>query len=241
MHERIVILDFGSQVTKLIARRIRESGVYSEIHPCTIPFEELEALEPRGVILSGGPLSVYDDGAPQLDRRILEMRRSDGRPTPVLGICYGLQAMARLLGGAVESADRREFGRAHLILDVADGLFENVPDGSTVWMSHGDHLTRLPDDYIITAHTENAPIAAVRSKTEPHYGVQFHPEVVHTEHGRKILANFALNVCGCSGDWSAESFIEEKLNEIRDTVGGRASRAWSLRWRRFFGSGRPHS
>ena len=219
MHERIVILDFGSQVTKLIARRIRESGVYSEIHPCTMPFEELAELDPYGIILSGGPLSVFDEGAPQLDPRVLSLSRSDGSLVPVLGICYGLQAMAHLLGGAVEGADRREFGRAHLILDVDDGLFQDVPDGSVVWMSHGDHLTRLPEGYIVTAHTDNAPIAAVRSESAPHYGVQFHPEVVHTEHGRQILSNFAHNVAGCSGDWSAESFIEEKIREIREAVG----------------------
>ncbi|MFV1980621.1 MAG: glutamine-hydrolyzing GMP synthase [Rhodothermia bacterium] len=219
MHERIVILDFGSQVTKLIARRIRESGVYSEIYPCTIPVAEIEALEPYGIVLSGGPNSVFDERAPQLDPRILDLKRPDGSDVPLLGICYGLQAMAHLLGGSVEGADRREFGRARLLLDTNTGLFEDVEDGSTVWMSHGDHLTRLPETYVVTAHTDNAPIAAVRSTRKPHYGVQFHPEVVHTEFGRNIFANFARNICGCSGDWSAESFIDEKIREIRERVG----------------------
>jgi len=163
MHERIVILDFGSQVTKLIARRVRESGVYSEIHPCTVPVSEVETLEPYGLILSGGPNSVFDTDAPQIDPKMLDLQRSDGSPVPVLGICYGLQAMAHLLGGAVEGAERREFGRAQLFLDTNTGLFENVEDGSTVWMSHGDSLTELPEGYIVTAHTDNAPIAAVRS------------------------------------------------------------------------------
>jgi GMP synthase (glutamine-hydrolysing) len=219
MHERIVILDFGSQVTKLIARRIREAGVYSEIHPCTIAVEEVDAMKPHGIILSGGPNSVFDEGAPQLDPAVLGLTREDGSAVPVLGICYGLQLMAHLLGGAVEGAERREFGRARLFLDRKDGLFEGVEDGSIVWMSHGDHLTRLPEGYVVTAHTDNAPIAAVRSVSSPHYGVQFHPEVVHTEFGRRILSNFAHNVCGCSGDWSAESFIDEKIAEIRRTVG----------------------
>ena len=133
MHERIVILDFGSQVTKLIARRVRESGVYSEIHPCTIPVSEVEALEPHGIILSGGPNSVFDTDAPQIDPKLLDMERGDGSQVPVLGICYGLQAMAHLLGGTVEGAERREFGRAQLFLATNTGLFENVEDGSTVW------------------------------------------------------------------------------------------------------------
>ncbi|MGA7305044.1 MAG: glutamine-hydrolyzing GMP synthase [Rhodothermales bacterium] len=219
MHERIVILDFGSQYTQLIARRIREAGVYSEIHPCTIPIEELDDLKPEGVILSGGPCSVFDEGAPQLDERVLNLRRSDGTAMPVLGICYGLQLMAHILGGAVEGAHRREFGRAHLFLDDKNGLFKGVEDGSVVWMSHGDHLTAPPSGYVVTAHTDNAPIAAVQSSDLPHYGVQFHPEVAHTPFGKQILGNFALEVCGCSGDWSAESFVEEKISAIRRQVG----------------------
>jgi GMP synthase (glutamine-hydrolysing) len=219
MHERIVILDFGSQYTQLIARRIREAGVYSEIHPCTFPLEELVALEPRGVVLSGGPCSVFDAGAPQMDERLLDLKRSDGTPLPVLGICYGLQLMAQARGGSVEGADRREFGRAHLILDQDNGLLDGVEDGSVVWMSHGDHLTALPKDYFVTAHTDNAPIAAVQSSKLPHYGVQFHPEVVHTEFGARILHNFAHEICGCRGDWSAASFVEEKIEEVRTQVG----------------------
>jgi len=219
MHERIVILDFGAQYAQLIARRIREAGVFSEVYPCTIAPEKLEALQPMGLILSGGPSSVYDEGAPQLDPAVLEMRRFDGNPMPILGICYGLQAMAYTLGGGVERAGRREFGRAHLDVDDDTDLLTGIPSGAQVWMSHGDHLTRLPDDYSIIAHTDNAPIAAVRAASRPHYGVQFHPEVVHTDYGREILENFAHRICGCRGDWTPASFIEEKKREIQATVG----------------------
>ena len=223
MHETIIILDYGSQYTQLIARRVREAGVYSEIHPCTISTDEVAAMQPEGLILSGGPCSVYDEEAPQLDPRLLSLQRSDGSPVPVLGICYGLQAMAHLLGGSVEGAERREFGRAEIQFPGGNGtdLFAGVPSGSTVWMSHSDHLTGLPDDYEVIANTENAPVAAVRSQSEPHYGVQFHPEVVHTDFGRKILENFAYEICGCSGDWTPASFVEERTEAIRERVGDR--------------------
>ncbi len=225
MHERIIILDFGSQYTQLIARRVREAGVYSEIHPCTIEPETVEAMDPKGLILSGGPCSVYDAEAPQLDPRFLDLQQADGSPVPVLGICYGLQAMAHLLGGAVERAERREFGRAQIeVTDHGNGepdLFADVPSGSTVWMSHGDHLTQLPDNYAVIARTNNAPVAAVRSTEAPHYGVQFHPEVVHTDFGRQVLENFAHEICGCRGDWTPASFVEEKTAAIRERVGDR--------------------
>jgi len=219
MHERIIILDFGSQYTQLIARRVREAGVFSEIHPCTVDLDEIAALEPKGLILSGGPCSVYDDAAPQLDPGLLDMTRADGSPMPVLGICYGLQAMAHTLGGGVERAERREFGRAHLRVDDDADLLASIPDDTVVWMSHGDHLTRLPKDYETIAHTDNAPIAAVRSSARPHFGVQFHPEVVHTDHGAQILENFAYRICGCAGDWTPASFVEEKKREVREQVG----------------------
>jgi len=225
MHEQIVILDYGSQYTQLIARRVRETGVYSEIYPCTVDTAKIDALEPYGIILSGGPCSVYDDKAPQLDPELLDLERPDGSPVPVLGICYGLQAMAHLLDGEVERADRREFGPAQLRVSTDGGaktsLFEEVPEGSTVWMSHSDHLTALPDNFEVIAQTDNAPVAAVRSTEAPHYGVQFHPEVVHTDFGRQILENFAYEICGCSGDWTPASFVEEQTLDIREQVGDR--------------------
>ncbi|PSQ77594.1 MAG: glutamine-hydrolyzing GMP synthase [Bacteroidetes bacterium QH_6_63_17] len=226
MHERIVILDFGSQYTQLIARRVRETGVYSEILPCTVDTEEIEAREPRGLILSGGPCSVYDEEGPRLDPTLLNLERPDGSPVPVLGICYGLQAMAHQLGGKVERADRREFGRAQIQVPSNNGvgkptLFEGVPSGSTVWMSHSDHLTALPGGYEVIARTDNAPVAAVRDTDAPHYGVQFHPEVVHTDFGRQILENFAYEICECTGDWTPASFVEEQVREIRERVGDR--------------------
>ena len=210
MHQRIAILDFGSQFTQLIARRVREAGVYSEILPCTASIEDVKALEPHGLILSGGPSSVYDEGAPQLNPELLHLKRADQSPVPVLGVCYGLQAMAHALGGEVQPAAKREFGRAAIRVDSDTLLFKDVPEGSNIWMSHGDHLTKLPEGYEVIAHTSNAPIAAVRSTKEPHYGVQFHPEVHHSENGKLILENFALRICKCDGDWSAASFIEEK-------------------------------
>jgi len=219
MRERIVILDFGSQYTQLIARRIREAGVYSEIYPCTIDVPEVQALAPAGLVLSGGPSSIYDFGVPQLSPGLLTLRRTDDTPVPVLGICYGLQAMVHTLGGDVTRAARREFGRAHLTIDEAAGLLDGLSSGTMVWMSHGDHITRLPETYRVIAHTENAPIAAVRSLDKPHFGVQFHPEVVHTEYGRQILENFALRVCGCSRDWSPASFIDEQVRTVRERVG----------------------
>lgn len=221
MHERILILDFGSQYTQLIARRVREAGVYSEIQPCTVDAGEIAAMNPKGVILSGGPCSVFDPEAPQLDPAYLDMKRDDGSPMPILGICYGLQAMAHLLGGSVQRAERREFGRASLLIDDDTGLLEGVSTGTTVWMSHSDHLATLPESYSVIAHTDNAPIAAVKSDKLPHYGVQFHPEVVHTDSGRLILENFALDICGCSGDWTPASFVDEKKREIRERVGDR--------------------
>ncbi len=219
MHQKIVILDFGSQYTQLIARRVRESGVYSEIHPCTLSADEVSELNPHGLILSGGPCSVYDADAPQFDRAYFDMRRADGSPLPILGICYGLQAMAHAQGAGVERASRREFGRAALIVDDASDLLAGVESGSTVWMSHGDHLSQPPEAYEVIAHTENAPIAAVRSTVRPHFGVQFHPEVVHTEQGRLILENFSHRICGCRGDWTPASFVDEKIAEVRRVVG----------------------
>lgn len=215
--ERILILDFGSQYSQLIARRVRELGVYSELHPCTIPLDRIKALSPRGLILSGSPHSTYEPDAPIPAREIFELG------IPVLGICYGLQVIAHQFGGEVDQAARREYGKAELIIDDASDLFEGIAtDGTattTVWMSHGDHLTKIPPGFEPIAHTSNAPICAIRNKQKNIFGVQFHPEVLHTPKGKEILHNFLYKVCACAGGWSPASFIQWALEEIRVNVG----------------------
>ncbi|MDX1618159.1 MAG: glutamine-hydrolyzing GMP synthase [Balneolaceae bacterium] len=220
MHHRpdewILILDYGSQYTQLIARRLREIQIYCEIHPCTHDLSQFEKEEdrPGGIVLSGGPMSVNDPDAPGLKRDIFDWE------VPILGVCYGLQLLAHeRIPGSVEQADHREFGRSELIVDDASDLFRHIPPESIVWMSHGDHIRELPSDYTIIGHTENARVAAVRHDDKPIYGVQFHPEVVHTVYGKKILENFAFGICGLTGSWTAESFIESTVREIRDQVG----------------------
>ncbi len=217
--DRILILDFGSQYTQLIARRIRERGVYCEIHPPQMPLEELRAWGPAGLVLSGGPSSVRDRDAPQADPGLL------GLGVPVLGICYGLQWMTHALGGVVEPTDDREYGRALLKLEHADPLFAGLesPAERSVWMSHGDRVLRLADGFRTLASSESSPFAAVRHDERPLYGIQFHPEVVHTEGGETLLANFVHGVCGCGESWSMDAFIEEAVEAVRDQVGpGRA-------------------
>ena len=209
----ILILDFGSQYTQLIARRVRELHVYCEIHPFNVRIEKIREMNPQGIILSGGPMSVYADNAPISDPAVFQLG------IPVMGICYGLQLMAFQLGGEVDRAAKREFGRAQVVLDAEDGIFSGVARTSQAWMSHGDSLTKLPVGFEPIAHSDNAPICAIRDDARRIYGVQFHPEVVHTTEGAKILSNFVLKICGCPGDWNAESFIERALKDIRAKVG----------------------
>lgn len=211
--ERIVILDFGSQYTQIIARKVRESGVYAEIHPYTISQEAFTALAPKGLILSGGPSSVYAEDAP------IPVIDVFSQNIPVLGICYGMQLMGFQLGGQVDKAARREYGRAELIVDDATDLFKGLPTESQVWMSHGDHLTQIPEGFTNIAHTENAGICGIVNRERAIWGVQFHPEVHHTTHGVQILKNFVIDICGCSASWNATSFIEAAIQNIRDTVG----------------------
>lgn len=212
--EWILILDFGSQYTQLIARRIRELNVYCEIHPYNTEPETFSGRIPKGVILSGGPKSVYDDDAPELNLDYL------GFEQPVLGICYGLQSLAHSISpSSVSKAEKREFGRAKLIIDDDSDLFHGIKDESAVWMSHGDHIEHLPAPYRVIAHTSNAPVAAVKHAEKPIFGVQFHPEVVHTEEGKRILENFVSGISGCSGSWTAASFIETESERIRQIVG----------------------
>ncbi len=218
MHqEGIVILDFGSQYTQLIARRVRECRVYAEIHPYHTPFEKLRAFHPRGIILSGSPASIHDPEAPRADRELL----SAG--IPVLGICYGMHFLAELCGGKVEQSDRREFGSAALQLDGQHDLFKHFKSDESipVWMSHGDRVTVMPPGFISIAHSGNSPAAAIRSTSRPLFGVQFHPEVVHTPRGRQMLENFLFEICACRPTWTMQSFIAESLASIRGAVGDR--------------------
>lgn len=213
-HELILILDFGSQYTQLIARRVREQGVYCEIHPFNLAVDEVVRKRPKGVILSGGPSSVTDEGAPRLTSDFYE--KID---VPVLGICYGMQLAAVDLGGASEPAGAREYGHARLkVLSGATRLFNELPFELDVWMSHGDHVTRLPDGFTTTATTGDV-VTAMEDESRGIYCVQFHPEVSHTPLGKEILRNFIFKICGCRGDWTPASFIKEEIEKIRETVG----------------------
>jgi GMP synthase (glutamine-hydrolysing) len=211
MEETLVILDFGSQYTQLIARRVRELGVFSLILPYNAPLAEIEKHQPLGVILSGGPNSVYDEKAPQIDARLLD------KGLPVLGICYGLQLLTRHLGGKVEASDVREYGKANVSLQQANALLSAEVDNSVVWMSHGDHVTEPPKGFIVAAMSGDI-ITAIEDPERRLFGLQFHPEVAHSEHGKTILKNF-LDVCGFSGNWTATSFIATEISRIRTLVG----------------------
>ena len=216
--ERILILDFGSQYTQLIARRVREQKVYCEIWPCTAGSAAIRAFRPRGIILSGGPSSVYEPDAPLGPPGVF------GLGVPVLGICYGMQLMAHALGGAVAKASGREYGRAHLRIARAAELFTGLPGtGSTaqevVWMSHGDRIERLPEGFVPIATTANSPVAAMADPRRRFYGIQFHPEVVHTPRGARIIGNFVHGICGCSAAWDMHSFVDYAVTRIRKTVG----------------------
>ncbi len=212
--EAILVLDFGSQTTQLIARRVRELKVYSEIRPCTVSLEEIRAFRPKGIILSGGPASVYDPGAPMVPVELFDLG------VPVLGICYGMQLMAHLLGGRVERSVKREYGPAELRVLSVEDLFAGLDPSRSfrVWMSHGDRIEVLPPGFVPLAESENSPYAAMRHKEKPLFGVQFHPEVAHTEIGREVLANFVFRICGCRPTWTMESFIEATVREIRKAV-----------------------
>lgn len=211
--EKVVILDFGAQYTQLIARRIREEKVYCEILPFNVSMEEIQALKPGALVLSGGSGSVYEEGAPFCHKEVFDLN------LPVLGICYGMQLMAKVLGGEVTPAERAEFGKTPLTLKNGDILFQEVPQEIICWMSHGDYVTAPPPGYQVTASTENSPVAAMSSPGEKRYAVQFHPEVVHTQYGKAILRNFLFKACGFKGTWNMESFVKRSIEEIRNTVG----------------------
>lgn len=211
--QTILILDFGSQYTQLIARRVRENKVFSRIIPYNTPVKEIAAMNPKGLILSGGPASVKEKKSPLPDKGIFKLG------VPILGICYGMQVMAKMLGGKVKHTKEREFGKIELFIDDNANLFMRLPGNFTCWASHGDHVTKMPPGFHTSAHTMNAPIAAISNSKRKIFGVQFHPEVTHTEKGSQILSNFLFKICGCLARWTMESFIKETIENIRKTVG----------------------
>ena len=213
--EKVLVLDFGSQYAQLIARRVREKNVYCEIVRHDISAVRIQELQPKGIILSGGPASVYETGAPKCDPQIFRLGM------PVLGICYGMQLACEALGGRVGSAPAREFGRAHCQITSSDGLFQGIPLETEVWMSHGDQVSTVSADFMPLAQTATCPYAAVRHRSLPVYGLQFHPEVTHTPRGGKLLENFLTAVCGCSGSWRLGEFAAEAIEKMRATVGNR--------------------
>lgn len=214
MNEQIVILDFGSQYTQVIARRIRECNVYSSILPYNTPAAEIQRLAPRGVILSGGPASVYSKEAPLPDRGLFKLG------IPVLGICFGVQVLAHFLGGKVEKGDKREYGKGTLtVTDERCVLFRNLPKELQVWNSHGDKLTRLPKDFVVVGTTDNSDYAAIEHLERKLFGIQFHPEVVHTPRGKEIISNFVHGICGCGRNWNMRSYIEQAVDQLRAQVG----------------------
>lgn len=211
--QMIAILDFGSQYSELIARRIRETQVYSEVLSYRTTAEQLKQLSPKGIILSGGPSSVYAEGAPHCDPQIWDLG------IPILGVCYGMQLMVQQLGGEVISADRGEYGKAALFIDDPTDLLTNVEEGSTMWMSHGDSCHQLPPGFEILAHTDNTPCAAIAHHDQKLYGVQFHPEVVHSVGGLPLIRNFVYHICDCEPTWTTAAFVEQSIREIRAKVG----------------------
>ncbi|WP_145346309.1 glutamine-hydrolyzing GMP synthase [Planctomycetes bacterium EC9] len=215
MDERVLVLDFGSQYAQLIARRVREQNVYCQIVRHDITAERIAEYAPRGIILSGGPSSVYEDGAPRCDPKLFELG------IPVLGICYGMQLACDALGGSVQHTPSREYGRAHCEVTDASDLFDGLPTNMQVWMSHGDQVSSVGEMFHAQARTETCPFAAVKHASLPVYGLQFHPEVTHTPEGKQLLRNFVLRVCGCTGKWQLSDFAEETIGQIREIVGDR--------------------
>lgn len=211
--EKIVVLDFGSQYNQLITRRIREFGVYSELHPHTLTAAEIKALNPKGIILSGGPNSVYEENAFHCDHDIFNLG------IPVLGICYGMQLMTHVFGGKVEKATHREYGKATLKVEIQSPLYHQIPEEQVVWMSHGDLVVETPQGFEVDATSPSCPIAGMSDQSRGFYGVQFHPEVRHSEYGNDLLKNFVFEICHSEANWSMENFIEVEMQKIRETVG----------------------
>ena len=211
--EMIIVLDFGGQYNQLIARRVRECNVYCEVHPCTMDLDKIKEMAPKGIIFTGGPNSVYKEDSPTCPKEIYDLG------IPILGICYGSQLMAHQLGGSVETAPVSEYGKTEVEVDNGSLLFGDVSPKTICWMSHTDYIAEAPEGFRVTAHTPVCPVAAMERPDKNWYAVQFHPEVMHTQEGKKMLSNFVYQVCGCSGDWKMDSFVETTIREIREKVG----------------------
>lgn len=211
-HEYVLILDFGGQYNQLIARRVRECNVYCEVKSYKTSLEEIKSLNPVGIIFTGGPNSAYDENAPKVDPAIFELG------VPVLGLCYGCQLMAQTLGGSVKNADAKEFGKTPTNFDVTSPLFVGLPEQGITWMSHNDYIDGLPEGFVSVAHTADCPVAAMQNVEKKFYGMQYHPEVNHTENGVKMLRNFLFEVCGCKGDWNMGNYAQTAINQIREKV-----------------------
>ncbi len=211
--EMVMVLDFGGQYNQLIARRVRECGVYCEVHPYTVSLQKIKEMNPKGIIFTGGPNSVYEEASPHYQKEIFEIG------VPILGICYGSQMMAHTLGGTVKTAPVSEYGHTEVQVDKTSVLFRDVEEETAVWMSHTDYIETPPEGFRITAHTPVCPVAAMECQEQKLYATQFHPEVMHTREGQKMLRAFVYEVCGCSGDWQMGSFVEESIRQIRDKVG----------------------
>lgn len=211
--EMIIVLDFGGQYNQLIARRVRECHVYCEVHPYTMTLEQIKAMNPKGIIFTGGPNSVYGEDSPRYQKEIFELG------VPILGICYGSQLMSYMLGGKVETAPVSEYGKTEVDVDASSVLFDGVSDKTICWMSHTDYIAEAPVDFKVTAHTPVCPVAAMECPEKKLYATQFHPEVMHTQEGVKMLSNFVYKVCGCSGDWKMDSFVESTIQQIREKIG----------------------
>lgn len=212
-HEMVLILDFGGQYSQLIARRIRECSVYCEIQPYNISAEKVKQLNPKGIVFSGGPNSVYGDKAPQVDENIFKVG------IPVFGICYGMQLIAHKLGGQVSASEISEYGSTELTTEKSEGILKGINKKLNVWMSHGDKVEKAPEGFEVIAHTANAPVAAMQNIDQKLYAVQFHPEVLHTEQGTQVIKNFLFEICDCAGDWNMGSFIDITINNIKEKVG----------------------
>lgn len=213
MQEKIIVIDFGGQYNQLIARRVRECNVYCEIYSYRTELEKIKAMNPMGIILTGGPNSCYEEGAPGCTRELFELG------IPVLGLCYGAQLMMHVLGGKVERAEVREYGKTDVSVDSSTALFKNVAPESVCWMSHFDYISKLAPGFTAIAHTKNCPVAAAQDVSRNLYAIQFHPEVLHTKEGTKMLYNFVRGICGCHGDWRMDSFVADQIKSIREKVG----------------------